>query len=313
MPLPDHLNSSEDLITSQEATRAGFLALAVERNRLSTPLVAQAQALKTAARRAGSIQECINDDQLRPSILTAAGVSDKAHSHFTTTEIDAAIKDLVDNYLVPSGANYVDVLVFRFLLTKGDSIGGAMRNVGGRIAQRKLIRALAASLELANAPYHWLDHDSVWHAAIPNQPDFELSAQGLSWIWQHKNRTLVFNRKVPSVGTNVDLCLLNCERDAWEAAIKSPSAFLALGELKGGVDPAGADEHWKTARAALNRIESAFANSGAYPSLFFIGAAIVKNMASEIGGRLAHDTLANAANLTDADQLTAIAQWIRTL
>ncbi|HAJ78349.1 MAG TPA: hypothetical protein DCO75_01135, partial [Fibrobacteres bacterium] len=29
-------------------------------------------------------------------------------------------------------------------------------------------------------------------------------------------------------------------------------------ELKGGIDPAGADEHWKTAKTAIDRIVSAF-------------------------------------------------------
>ena len=42
MPTPAHLASADDLVTKPEATRAGFLALAIERNRLSTPFVAQA-------------------------------------------------------------------------------------------------------------------------------------------------------------------------------------------------------------------------------------------------------------------------------
>ena len=313
MPLPSHLKRSDDLVTSQGATRAGFLALAIERNRLSTPLVAQGQAFKTEASHAGTIEQCVANGDLRPAILTAAGVSDKAKGHFTDIEKDAAIKDLVDKYMTPAGVGFVDQLVFRFLLTKGDSIGGTMRNVGGQLAQRKLIRSLAAAMDIANLRYHWLDRDRVWHLANANEPDFEFSAQGLNWRWQGKNRTLLFNRRVPSVGTNVDLCLLNCQRSRWEAALRSPSAFVALGELKGGVDPAGADEHWKTARAALNRIESAFSNSVAYPALFFIGAAIVRNMAAEIFERLEKNTLANAANLTDDAQLAAIAQWIRRL
>ena len=31
-----------------------------------------------------------------------------------------------------------------------------------------------------------------------------------------------------------------------------------FGELKGGIDPAGADEHWKTGNSALVRIRKAF-------------------------------------------------------
>ena len=313
MPFPDHLNRPADLITGPEATRAGFLALAIERNRLAKPFVAQGLALKAAAMKAGSVEQCVGDKTLRSAILTAAGVSDKASGHFTDADKDAAIKDLVDNYVAPAGNNFIDELVFRFLLTKGDAIGGKMRNVGGQLAQRKLIRALAAALDITGSSYYWIDRDKVWHAADEDQSDFELIAHGLSWTWKGKNRTLLFNRRVPTVGTNVDLCLLNCEKDRWTDALNSPSAFLALGELKGGVDPAGADEHWKTAKTALNRIESAFSNSEAYPLLFFIGAAIVTNMATEVWQKLDGNTLAYAANLTNDDQLAAVAQWIQTL
>jgi type II restriction enzyme len=58
--------------------------------------------------------------------------------------------------------------------------------------------------------------------------------------------------------------------------------YVALGELKGGIDPAGADEHWKTARSALDRIKKAFEKVGQQPRRFFIGAAIEKEMAIEI-------------------------------
>ena len=188
-----------------------------------------------------------------------------------------------------------------------------MRNVGGQLGQRKLLRAMASALEIGGATYHWLDRDKVWHAARANEAGFEIDARGLHWTRQGRNRTLLFNRRVPAVRTNVDLCLLNCEREQADAAIGNPSAFVALGELKGGVDPAGADEHWKTTRSALARIRTAFAESEAHPPLFFIGAAIVRTMAGELWRGLENNTFANAANLTDDGQLAAVAQWIRTL
>ena len=246
-------------------------------------------------------------------MLVAAGVSDKAAKHFRDDDQETAIADLVERHLRPAGKDFVDELVYRFLLTKGDAIGGTMRNVGGRLAQRKLVRAVASALEIAGEPYHWLDRDGVWRAVSVHRPDFEMEAQGLSWVWQARNRTFLFNRRVRIARTNIDLCLLNCGREQIDVALRNPGAFIALGELKGGIDPAGADEHWKTARAALTRIHAAFSDAEAYPHLFFIGAAIARNMAAEIWERLDNDTLANAANLTDSDQLAAIARWLRTL
>ena len=38
-PYFNHLKSSEDLITPHEATRAGFVSLALEKNRKATPFI----------------------------------------------------------------------------------------------------------------------------------------------------------------------------------------------------------------------------------------------------------------------------------
>jgi len=65
-------------------------------------------------------------------------------------------------------------------------------------------------------------------------------------------------------------------------AYEATKSYIAMGELKGGIDPAGADEHWKTARAALDRIRKAFSKVEVSPHNFFVGAAIAKRMAQEI-------------------------------
>lgn len=44
-----HLHTSTDLITSHEATRAGFIDLALERNQRANPLIEQARALRIRA------------------------------------------------------------------------------------------------------------------------------------------------------------------------------------------------------------------------------------------------------------------------
>jgi len=83
--------------------------------------------------------------------------------------------------------------------------------------------------------------------------------------------------------------------------------------LKGGIDPAGADEHWKTARTTLDRIHKAFAKHKVKPHTFFIGAAIEARMASEIWKLLQRGIFENAANLTDEDQIASITRWLCSL
>ncbi len=51
-PYQQHLKSSNSLETTYEAVRAGFVALALEKIRRATPLVAEARALKAAAGKA---------------------------------------------------------------------------------------------------------------------------------------------------------------------------------------------------------------------------------------------------------------------
>lgn len=95
--------------------------------------------------------------------------------------------------------------------------------------------------------------------------------------------------------------------------INQPESYIALGELKGGIDPAGADEHWKTAKTALDRIKTGFIKEKLSPQLFFVGAAIEAKMASEIYDLLKNDYIHNAANLTKDKQVSSLADWLVSL
>jgi hypothetical protein len=145
----------------------------------------------------------------------------------------------------------------------------------------------------------------------PNDAGIEQFLKGLSWRVKKGDRTLVFNVKIPLVRTNIDLVLLNIDcKDYGSAVIRKPQHFVALGELKGGIDPAGADEHWKTATKALDRIRRAFKKTRHHPALCFIGAAIAQKMANEIWEDLRTGDLANAANLTRENQVASLCNWL---
>ncbi len=107
--------------------------------------------------------------------------------------------------------------------------------------------------------------------------------------------------------------VLDCTPQNLNEAFTTPSRYIALGELKGGIDPAGADEHWKTARTSLARIRKAFSTRKLSPYIFFVGAAIENSMAEEIWHQLEDRTLSNAANLTNADQVASLCGWLCSL
>ena len=314
-PYRDHLTSSDDLVTTYEAIRAGFVALALEKNRRATPFVAEARALQAAASSAKIAVGLLAIEGIESGLLTAAGLSDKSKRHLQPQDKRDAINGLIRDFLEPAGAKFVEELVFRFLLTRGDTLGGSMRNIGGVLAQRKLTRAIISTLSIAGTRYRW--HDSrtrEWLDQTSDDSGIEFSLRGLSWQVNDQSRTLIYNLTVPLVKTNVDLCLFDRNPRAVDATkYLMASSYLALGELKGGIDPSGADEHWKTARSALERIREAFEHVDHAPNTFFVGAAIEKKMAGEIWNQLETGVLTNAANLNDHSQVASISRWLCSL
>jgi hypothetical protein len=313
-PHRKHLSGSSDLVTTYEEVRAGFVALALEKNRRATPFVEQARSLKAAASQAETPADLLNIESIQPALLTASGVSDKAINYLLPEDKIEAIQGLIAKYLEPAGAAFVEELVFRFLLTRGDTLGGSMRNIGGVMGERKLTRATLANLALAGIPYQWLHSDSKeWIIGKEEDADIELYLTALCWSFKGRDRTMIYNRTVPFIGKNIDLCLLDCKPQELKIAFTIPDRYVALGELKGGIDPAGADEHWKTARTSLTRIRKAFSDKGLSPYIFFVGAAIENSMAKEIWHQLEDGTLSNAANLTNANQVASLCGWLCSL
>jgi hypothetical protein len=314
-PYRNHLQSSDDLVTTYEATRAGFVALALEKNRRATPYIAEARALQEATFKAESPGDLLKIKGIELGLLTAAGLSDKSLAHLMPEDKVVAINGLIKNFLEPAGAKFVEELVFRFLLTRGDTLGGSMRNVGGALAQRKLTRAIISSLTIAGIRYHWQHLKTrKWVSMTNDDSEIELSLRGISWESESRSRTLIYNLTVPLVRSNVDMCLFNLAPiDLVASKFSVVESYIALGELKGGIDPAGADEHWKTARTALDRVREAFSIVEHSPHTFFVGAAIERRMAGEIWNQLENGILSNAANLNEENQVASISRWLCNL
>lgn len=314
-PYQAHITSPSDLETSYHAYRAGFVSLALERNRRATPFVDEARKLKAAASAASHPADLLKIAEIRGALLTASGLSDKALSHIEESDRNAAIEGLIGKFLEPAGENFVEELVYRFLLTRGDALGGSMRNVGGALAQSKFSRSIISYLNIAGITYWWRDKSKnnwVIGESPAEDAGIEIGVSGLAWKNKAGSRTLIYNLTVPAVKNNIDVCLFSLDQSTFaskqQTVISEPKFYLALGEIKGGIDPAGADEHWKTARTALDRIHVGF-KEHPVPT-FFIGAAIEKKMATEIWHLLLEGTITNAANLTNEEQLSSITKWL---
>lgn len=317
MPTP-FLSGPQDLITTRAATRAGFVELILEKNRRATPFVAQARALRAALSLVASPQDLLTMPDFEPTIVAASGISDKARNHLSLEDRREAVAVLIAQFLEPEGDNWRDELVYRFLLTRGDTLGGEMRNAIGALGQRKLSRALLAVLQLGEHQWHWR-HAKLkkWSIGEAENAGVEIDLNGLAWRVNGEPRTLLFNLTPPKFSKNIDLCVVALDASSFasekqiRAALVQPKMYLAFGELKSGYDPAGADEHWKTAQSALIRVRENYLPL--QPATFFVGAAIVEGMAGEIWTQLQHGTLDCAANLNDENQLYGLCRWLVNL
>jgi len=310
------ITSAADLVTSKEQTRAGFITFALEKNKKATPLVEEAKSLKAMAQVANEPADLLTLPNLRKALLTASGLSDKSLNHLTENDKTEAIKRLIKEFLEPEGQYFVDALVYRYLLIKGDSLGGSMRNLVGALAQQKLIRTVISNLSLIGRDFIWTDVKAkTWYQGNP-QEDIEGDIKAMYWKEGNLNRVLAFNLTIPANDKkNVDICLFNATPRDYDGGkiVTRPDRIIMLGELKGGIDPAGADEHWKTGNTALNRIRTNFAKLNLPVKTSFIAAAIEDSMSTEIFNQLKDHTLSYAANLTVDSQLVHYCNWLINL
>lgn len=311
------IKSADDLVTSREETRAGFIAMALEKNYIAVPYIEEAKALKALASQVKKPKDLLQVKDLRVGLLTASGLSDKSLNYLNDDDRIIAIKGLIEKFLEPAGEGFIDELVYCYLLTKGDALGGKARNLAGSLGERKFLRSLISVFNLSGINYKWKDNDTnTWLDKPQDDTDIEKRIKAIYWK-KKQDRLMILNTNVPLVNKNVDLSILQAKVEDLKAGKQSiiyqPDKYIALGELKGGIDPAGADEHWKTANSALNRIRTSFDKKKLKPQTFFVGAAIENAMAVEIYKQLKSGTMNNAANLTNDGQLTAVCDWVINL
>lgn len=269
------IRCAQDLITTHEQTRAGFIEAALEKNRKALPYIEDAKTLKFYASRA-------------------------------KTPMD---------FLLPAGRGFVDELIYRYLLIRGDSLGGSMRNLVGTIAEIKLKRKIFSVLSMLQISFNILSkrnkNSNRW-TGLTYEDAFSIADEicAISWSVNEIDKVLFFNTTIPLVRNNVDICLYKGTPTTFDSGkiVHSDEDAIMFGELKGGIDPAGADEHWKTGNTALARIRTAFKEYNIKTS--FVGAAIEKKMAEEIFLQLESGTLSNAANLTYNEHLTNYCEWL---
>jgi hypothetical protein len=239
MPSPDFIKRPDDLVTTDRATAEGFLNQALEKGKRARPFVVEAAKFRQALAAGRNIKDLLELQEFQDHLLSAAGFSDKSLNHIEGDDLKNSMKAVFDEILGRNPDGWRDEILYRYLLTKGDSLGGAMRNLAGSIAQAMFSKEIESALRIVTSDIH-----------VERSQDGE-KIQRITWL----TRRLLFDKRSALVGKGVDVILLNSSSQHSGTTLLSEKAnYIACGELKGGIDPAGADEHWKTASGAFERI-----------------------------------------------------------
>jgi hypothetical protein len=306
-----HITSDRDLITSREATCQGFLDQAKVKAERAAAYIVRSEDFWKELQKTATVSDVLSNPRLQEGLIATAGVSAKARHYLTDENIRRILSGIIEGIPEDRRKSFREELFYRYLLTKGASLDGEMRNYAGARAARGFVVTLLDALQTSHDPSVWLK-DVRGSVKLPEARLLAESHKVQKIAWH--DRVLLFDRKPTLVNKNIDMILLDAPASIGDSELlRQHVRYLACGELKGGIDPASADEHWKTARSALDRVAEVFASKQKQPALFFVGAAIEEAMAGELFHWLQSGKLKHAANLTVPNQVADLIAWLSTL
>jgi hypothetical protein len=198
----------------------------------------------------------------------------------------------------------------------GESIGGSWRNEVGRLAYAEVIggflRYLHDKGHLSTVSYDLkgplvIEEDAeeefiAKDYLLTDGPDFpaqlaeiETNRVVYKTIALRNNHELLLNRQIEWI----DLEGASYKIGPDLSAFSTSDVLTWAGELKGGADPAGSDEHWKTATRAFDRILDAVEKTGRpKPKLSFVATILVDRVAREAAMWIQQGKLTSVYNLT---------------
>lgn len=161
-PYLRHLQSANDLVTTDAARRAFSATLRIERERRAEPYLLQANALRQAVSQARLANDLRAVPGIEGALLIAAGLPERELPRLKREEKSEAIETLITVGLEPAGEAFVEELTSRFLRTRREALDGSMHDAEGFLAQQRMIRGVVAALQIAGAKYRWQDTAGQW-------------------------------------------------------------------------------------------------------------------------------------------------------
>ena len=238
----------------------------------------------------------------------------------TATELAKYFNGIISNLILEAGVTQHSHLEIA-LSNIGDALGGISRNEVGRYAAAEILHYLII---------HWHNLGYLHSIYYSFKPNFQIEEETEESHFNGTQRVLTINPQIDvpeflkiaesnrvkyqEIVLNNGYHLLLDRQITWheqtsegrsyrigpDLVSKTVSIDMAwAGEIKGGADPAGSDEHWKTATQALNRILEAAEKTGKpQPQLSFLATILVDRVAIEAQRWIDDGKLTSVYNLT---------------
>jgi len=263
-------------------------------------------------------QKAMKDARLNAARYERGAVVPQEFAEGVTRYLNSIISDIVKTGLVEKG-HHIEMAYANL----GDTVGGGWRNEVGRLAYFAVVTPLLRHLHslgiLESVTYELKGSVIQDEDGVSPQEEVSLSVAQLTpeeleeRITEFEKGRVVYKKLELANGNRL---LLNrqitwLDKDGQELKIGpdlistddtefvQDMPLLWAGELKGGADPAGSDEHWKTATQAFNRILLACEKTGReQPPLSFMATILVDRVAHEAQEWLDQGKLTSVYNLT---------------
>ena len=263
-------------------------------------------------------QKAMKDARLNAARYEQGVVPPQEFAEDVARYLNSIISGIVKRGLVEKG-HHIEMAYANL----GDTIGGGWRNEVGRLAYFAVVTPLMRhlhSLGILEGVIYKLkgtviqDEDGIlpqeetyWSVAqlMPEEleeriTEFEKGRVVYKELELASGNRLLLNRQIVWLdedGQELKMGPDLISTDDTEFVQDMP--LFWAGELKGGADPAGSDEHWKTATQALNRILVACEKTGReQPPLSFMATILVDRVAREAQEWLDQGKLTSVYNLT---------------
>jgi hypothetical protein len=219
---------------------------------------------------------------------------------------------ITSNPSLVTGRRHIEMV----LANLGESIGGSWRNEVGRLAYAEVIGGLLRYLHtkgyLSTVSYDLkgplrLDEEEEENVylergnLLPDNPDFLNQLNGVEsnrvvykTVALRNGNELRLNRQIEWQDKQGTTYKIGPDLSAYTV----DEALTWGGELKGGADPAGSAEHWKTATRVFDRILTAAEQTGrSRPKLSFLATILVDRVAREAALWIQEGKLTSVYNL----------------